>query len=216
MIFAVWYGRRLVSDRSLWAERTPTATPAQIDDAFIWLTLGVVLGGRIGYVLFYNFPHFLAQPLDMFRVWEGGMSFHGGFLGVVIALVIYARKIGTTLDRLLDLGAHRACRAWSWSPRQFHQWRTLWAAADMPWAMVFPSDPAGLPRHPSQLYEALLEGLVLFLAVRIATHRFQALAHPGRASGYSHSATGFRAFWWKCSVNPIRNWVISSVSSPWE
>jgi phosphatidylglycerol:prolipoprotein diacylglycerol transferase len=128
LIFAVWYVRRLVSDSSLWAERAPTATPAQIDDVFIWLTLGVVLGGRIGYVLFYNFPHFLAHPLDMFRVWEGGMSFHGGFLGVVIALVIYARRIGTTLDRLLDLGAAAApVGPWSWAPRQFHQWRTLWA-----------------------------------------------------------------------------------------
>jgi phosphatidylglycerol---prolipoprotein diacylglyceryl transferase len=184
LIFAVWYGRRLVSNSSLWAERTPTVTPAQIDDAFIWLTLGVVLGGRIGYVLFYNFPHFLAQPLDMFRVWEGGMSFHGGFLGVVIALVIYARKIGTTLDRLLDLGAAAAPVGLGLGRlANFINGELYGRPTDMPWAIIFPNDPTGLPRHPSQLYEALLEGLLLFLAIWIATHRFQALAHRGRASG---------------------------------
>jgi phosphatidylglycerol:prolipoprotein diacylglycerol transferase len=184
IVFAVWYTRRLVSNAALWAGKAPTATPQQIDDVFVWLTLAVVLGGRVGYVLFYNFRHFLADPLDIFRLWEGGMSFHGGFLGVVAALFIYARRIGTTLDRLLDLGAASTPVGLGLGRlANFINGELYGRPSDVPWAMTFPHDPLQLPRHPSQLYEAFLEGLVLFLALRIATHRFEALAHPGRASG---------------------------------
>ena len=184
IVFAVWYIRRLVANPVLWNGKTPTATPQQIDDVFVWITLGVILGGRIGYILFYNFSHFLADPLAIFRLWEGGMSFHGGFLGVAVALYLYARRIGTTLDRLLDLGAAAAPVGLGLGRlANFINGELYGRPTEMPWAMIFPHDPAQLPRHPSQLYEALLEGLVLFLAVRIATHRFKALAHPGRASG---------------------------------
>ena len=82
LLFAIWYAKRLVATPALWADRKPTATPAQVDDLFIWIALGVILGGRAGYVLFYNPAHFFANPLDIVRMWEGGMSFHGGFLGV--------------------------------------------------------------------------------------------------------------------------------------
>src|SRR5205823_8542074 len=181
LIFAVWYMRRLVANSALWEGKAPTATPQQIDDVFVWITLGVILGGRIGYILFYNFSHFLADPLAMLRVWEGGMSFHGGFLGVVVALLLYARRIGTTLDRLLDLGAAAAPVGLGLGRlANFINGELYGRPTDVPWAMIFPHDPTQLPRHPSQLYEALLEGLVLFLVIRIATHRFKALAHPGR------------------------------------
>jgi phosphatidylglycerol---prolipoprotein diacylglyceryl transferase len=184
LVFAVWYMRRLVSNPSLWNGKTPTATLQQIDDIFVWITLGVVLGGRIGYVLFYNFSHFLSDPLAIFRIWEGGMSFHGGFLGVVAALILYGRKIGTTLDRLLDLGAAAAPVGLGLGRlANFINGELYGRPSGVPWAMIFPHDPLQVPRHPSQLYEALLEGVVLFFAVRIATHRFKALAHPGRASG---------------------------------
>jgi phosphatidylglycerol:prolipoprotein diacylglycerol transferase len=184
LVFAIWYMRRLVADPALWAGRTPTATPSQIDDLFIWATLGVILGGRIGYVLFYNLPHFLADPLSLFRLWEGGMSFHGGFLGVVVALLLYGRRIGATLDRLLDLAAAATPVGLGLGRlANFINAELYGRPADVPWAMIFPTDAAGLPRHPSQLYEALFEGVVLFVAIRIATHRFKALAHPGRASG---------------------------------
>lgn len=184
LIFAIWYAKRLVSTQALWAERKPTLTPQQVDDLFIWVTLGVILGGRLGYVLFYNPLHFLMNPLDIFRMWEGGMSFHGGFLGVVVALLIYGRRHGTTLDRLLDLGAAATPVGLGLGRlANFINGELYGRAGDVPWAMIFPNDPQQIPRHPSQLYEAGLEGLVLFLIVRIATHRFQALAHPGRASG---------------------------------
>jgi len=184
LIFAIWYAKRLVSTPKLWAERKPTLTPQQVDDLFIWITLGVILGGRIGYVLFYNPLHFLMNPLDIFRMWEGGMSFHGGFLGVVVALLIYGSRHGATLDRLLDLGAAATPMGLGLGRlANFINGELYGRAGDVPWAMIFPNDPQQIPRHPSQLYEAALEGLVLFIIVRIATHRFQALAHPGRASG---------------------------------
>lgn len=184
LLFAIWYAKRLVATPVLWADRKPTATPAQVDDLFIWIALGVILGGRLGYVLFYNPAHFFANPLDIVRMWEGGMSFHGGFLGVVVALLIYGRRHGMTLDRLLDLGAAATPVGLGLGRlANFINGELYGRAGDVPWAMIFPNDPQQIPRHPSQLYEGLLEGLVLFTIIRIATHRFQALAHPGRASG---------------------------------
>lgn len=184
LLFAIWYAKRLVATTAPWGDRKPTATPAQVDDLFIWIALGVILGGRLGYVLFYNPVHFLANPLDIFRMWEGGMSFHGGFLGVVVALLIYGRRHGMTLDRLLDLGAAATPVGLGLGRlANFINGELYGRAGDVPWAMIFPNDPQQIPRHPSQLYEGLLEGLVLFVIIRIATHRFQALSHPGRASG---------------------------------
>ena len=184
LLFAQWYMKRLVGNVALWAGRQPTMTAQQIDDFFAWSMLGVVLGGRIGYVLFYNPLHYLGRPLDVLRVWDGGMSFHGGFLGVVVACLLYGRRIGAGLDSMLDLGAASVPVGLGLGRLANFVNGELWGrATELPWAMVFPNDPSQLPRHPSQLYEATLEGLVLFLAVRIATHRFKALAQPGRASG---------------------------------
>ncbi len=184
LLFAIWYAKRLVSTPGLWADRKPTLAPRQVDDLFVWITLGVILGGRLGYVLFYNPVYFLSNPLEILQMWEGGMSFHGGFLGVVVALLIYGRRHGATLDRLLDLGAAATPVGLGLGRlANFINGELYGRAGDVPWAMVFPGDPEQIPRHPSQLYEAALEGFVLFLIVRIATHRFQALAHPGRASG---------------------------------
>jgi phosphatidylglycerol:prolipoprotein diacylglycerol transferase len=105
IIFGIWYMKRLVSNPKLWAGTTPSATPKQIDDFFLLAMLGVVLGGRIGYLMFYGWTQIAADPLYIFRVWEGGMSFHGGFFGVILVSYIYARRNGIGLDRLLDLGA---------------------------------------------------------------------------------------------------------------
>jgi phosphatidylglycerol:prolipoprotein diacylglycerol transferase len=184
LLFAAWYMRRLVTTPRLWNGQTPTMTPSQVDDMFIWFTLGVVVGGRLGYVIFYKPLEYLAAPLDIFKVWDGGMSFHGGFLGVVAACILYGRRIGQGLDRMLDLGAASTSVGLGLGRlANFINGELYGRQTDVPWAMIFPADTSGVPRHPSQLYEAVLEGLVLFLLVRIATHRFQALAHPGRASG---------------------------------
>jgi phosphatidylglycerol---prolipoprotein diacylglyceryl transferase len=183
-VFAVWYMKRLVSTPRLWAGVKPTATPEQIDGVFLWVVLGVILGGRLGYVLFYDSLFYLSNPLAVFKTWDGGMSFHGGFLGVVAAAWAYGRRIGAGLDRMLDLGATCApVGLFLGRLANFVNAELYGRATDVPWAMVFPGDPTGLARHPSQLYEALLEGMALFLAVRVFTHRRQALAHAGRASG---------------------------------
>ena len=183
-IFAGWYMKRLVAASALWVGRKPTATAIQIDDMFIWFVAGVILGGRLGYVLFYKPLFYFTHPIDIFRVWDGGMSFHGGFLGVVAACYLYGRRIGAGLDQMLDLGAASVPVGLGLGRvANFINGELYGRASDAPWAMIFPADPTRLPRHPSQLYEAVLEGLVLFFAVRIATHRFKALSHPGRASG---------------------------------
>jgi phosphatidylglycerol:prolipoprotein diacylglycerol transferase len=184
LVFASWYMKRLVSTPRLWGGVKPSMTVPQVDDFFLWSVLGVVLGGRLGYVLFYKPLHYLSDPLAIFRMWDGGMSFHGGFLGVVAVCYIYGRRIGTGLDRMLDLGAASVPVGLGLGRLANFINSELWGRpADLPWSFVFPLDPLQLPRHPSQLYEAILEGLLLFIAVRIATHRFGALRFAGRASG---------------------------------
>ena len=180
LLFAQWYMKRLVSNPALWGGSTPTMTPQQIDEFFVWTVLGVVLGGRLGYVLFYNPLHYISHPIDIARLWDGGLSFHGGFLGVVVACLIYGRKIGSGLDAMLDLGAASVPVGLGLGRlANFINGELYGRATDVPWAFIFPTDPAQIARHPSQLYEAVLEGLVLFLAVK----RFGALRYAGRASG---------------------------------
>ena len=182
LLFAAWYIKRLVSAPALWGKWKPAMTPIQVDEMFVWFFLGVVGGGRLGYVLLYQPAKYLADPLGIFKVWDGGMSFHGGFLGVVVACYFYGRKVGASLDRMLDLGAAAVPVGLGLGRlANFINAELYGRFSDVPWAVIFPGDTQG--RHPSQLYEAALEGLLLFVLVRIATHRYQALAHPGRASG---------------------------------
>ena len=157
-------------------------TVVDFDDFVLWVTLGIILGGRIGYVLFYNLPHFAAHPIEILQLWNGGMSFHGGFTGCVVAVVLFARHRGISILSLGDI----TCAV---GPIGLLLGRIanfingeLWGRpADVPWAMVFPGGGA-LPRHPSQLYEAALEGLVL-LAVLAVLMRAGALKRPGLIVG---------------------------------
>ncbi len=182
ILFCVWYIKHLSRQPRLWGANPPTVTATEADDIFIYILLGVVLGGRLGYVLFYNPMHYLANPMDILRTWDGGMSFHGGFLGVVLGCLIYGRRNGKPLDRLLDLGA-AGCTVGLGLGRiaNFINDELAGRATDMLWGVVFPGEM--FARHPSQLYEAALEGFLLFFVVRIATHSFGALKHPGRAAG---------------------------------
>jgi len=157
----------------------------EADDFLVWATLGVVLGGRIGYVLFYNLPFYLDNPAQIVMVWQGGMAFHGGLLGVIIALLAFCwrRRINP-----LVMGDVVACAA----PIGLFFGRIanfingeLYGrpAPDLPWAMVFPSDRLGLPRHPSQLYEAALEGVVLFLVLAGLARVWSMRGRPGALVG---------------------------------
>jgi phosphatidylglycerol:prolipoprotein diacylglycerol transferase len=141
-------------------------TGAQVDDLVFYIALGVILGGRIGYILFYGFSSFLHNPLVLFRIWEGGMSFHGGFLGVLLAMAFFARKyrrgFWTTVDFIAPLIAPGILFGRIGNFINGELWGRV---TDLPWGMVFRQTGDGLPRHPSQLYEAMLEGMALFVIV---------------------------------------------------
>jgi phosphatidylglycerol:prolipoprotein diacylglycerol transferase len=178
------YAVLLVRDARLWAPGEAIVTPAQIDDLVLWITFGVILGGRLGYVLFYGRDTYLRNPLEAFQLWHGGMSFHGGLIGVCVALFAYARINRLDPLRLGDLVAPCAPIGLFFGRLANFINGELWGRpTTLPWGMIFPGAPDALPRHPSQLYEAGLEGLVLFLILRWATHRAHWLPRQGAVTG---------------------------------
>lgn len=141
-------------------------TAEQVDDLVFYIALGVILGGRIGYILFYSFGSFLHNPLTLFRIWEGGMSFHGGFLGVLLAMALFARKYRRGFWPTVDFIAPLIAPGILFGRLGNFINGELWGrVTDLPWGMVFRQTGDGLPRHPSQLYEAALEGVALFAIV---------------------------------------------------
>jgi phosphatidylglycerol---prolipoprotein diacylglyceryl transferase len=182
ILFGWLYGRTLVSRPELWNGKPPM-TKTQADDFLLWITLGIVVGGRLGFVLFYEPSYFLANPLDIPAVWKGGMSFHGGLLGVVAAVYFYSRRIGINPLSLGDIAsAATPFGLFFGRIANFINAEVVGRVSDVPWAMVFPG--AGPePRHPSQLYEAALEGLVLFAILAVAVSRYKALTRPGTIFG---------------------------------
>jgi phosphatidylglycerol:prolipoprotein diacylglycerol transferase len=183
------YARAIIRSTRLWGGPAPMTVVA-FDDFILWVTLGIILGGRTGYVLFYNLPHFLEHPIEIPQLWKGGMSFHGGFVGVVVAVVLFARGRGIPMLSLGDV----TCAAY---PIGHFLGRIanfingeLWGRpSDVPWAMVFPGG-GPLPRHPSQLYEAALEGLALFIILRMFVAS-GALKRPGLTLGAFAVGYGF-------------------------
>ncbi|OGS91010.1 MAG: prolipoprotein diacylglyceryl transferase [Gallionellales bacterium GWA2_59_43] len=153
----LWLGRKRIA-----ALIRPPIDAKQLDDLLFYGVLGVILGGRLGYVLFYKFSYYAAHPLEIFALWQGGMSFHGGFLGVLIALVWFARKQRLHWLQLTDFIAPLVPPGLAFGRLGNFINGELWGRpSDMPWAMVFPNVD-DLPRHPSQLYEFALEGVLLF------------------------------------------------------
>jgi phosphatidylglycerol:prolipoprotein diacylglycerol transferase len=177
------YIRHLLSTGRLWPRQTPPLSPNYADDIFIWVTLGVVVGGRLGHVLLYEPAHYLKDPLAIFAIWQGGMAFHGGFLGVVIALVVFGYRHKLSPLTLLDLAAAAVpIGLFFGRVANFINGEVVGIITDVPWGIVFPGW-GPLPRHPVQLYEAILEGPVLFLILRWLTHKRGALALPGLTGG---------------------------------
>ena len=177
------YARSLVKRERLWGGLVPI-TLVQLDDFILWVTLGIILGGRAGYVLFYNPAFFIQHPAEIFQLWNGGMSFHGGFLGCVAAVMLFARKNDISILSLGDITTAVGPIGLFLGRLANFINSELWgrtADSSVPWAMVFPNG-GPLPRHPSQLYEAGLEGILLFaiLAVMI---RMGALKRPGLILG---------------------------------
>jgi phosphatidylglycerol:prolipoprotein diacylglycerol transferase len=177
-----YYARRLVMADRLWGVvKRPQVI--DIDDLVVWVALGVVLGGRIGYVLFYNLPMYLADPIEILAIRNGGMSFHGGFLGAILAFLLFARAKKLNGYTLLDIGAVVVPIGLFFGRIANFVNGELWGrvAPDFPYAIVFPSG-GPLPRHPSQLYEAATEGLLLFIVMAIAVSRF-GFRKPGLLGG---------------------------------
>jgi phosphatidylglycerol---prolipoprotein diacylglyceryl transferase len=166
------------------AKRPPgIVTPKHIDDFVVWATVGVVLGGRLGFVLFYQPSHYFSNPLDILQVWKGGMSFHGGLLGVIIAMYLFGRKQGTGFFALADIVAAATPIGLFFGRLANFVNGELWGrVTDVPWGVVFPRAGA-LPRHPSQLYEASLEGLLLFTILAVLVFGFKALERTRMVSG---------------------------------
>ncbi|MDQ8729030.1 prolipoprotein diacylglyceryl transferase [Bradyrhizobium sp. LHD-71] len=175
------YARKILRTDRFWGGPAPISV-TQFDDFVLWVTLGIILGGRAGYVLFYNLDHFIQHPLEILQLWQGGMSFHGGFLGCVVAVLLFGwlnkvpvlslgditcavGPIGLLLGRLANFINSE-----------------LWGrVSDVPWAIVFPTG-GPLPRHPSQLYEAALEGVLLLVVLALMIRR-GALQRPGLIIG---------------------------------
>jgi phosphatidylglycerol:prolipoprotein diacylglycerol transferase len=177
-----FYAKRLAARADLWGPlRQPK--PLDVDDLIVWVALGVVLGGRVGYVLFYNLNTYLSQPSEIFAVWRGGMSFHGGFLGAILAIVLFARSRSLNPLAMLDMAAVVTPIGLFFGRIANFINGELWGrpAPDFPYAVVFPhAGPE--PRHPSQLYEALGEGLILFIIMAFAVRRF-GFRRPGLLGG---------------------------------
>ncbi len=194
ILFAWWYAKRLVTNTRLWPDGVLPMKPIDLDDFIVWAAVGVVLGGRTGYVLFYDLKRYIDHPLDIFAIWQGGMSFHGGLLGVILAMTLFSIKRGIRTWSLFDVVAAGVPVGLGLVRIANFVNAELWGrVTDVSWGVVFCNERlqqtvagcvAGLePRHPSQLYEALLEGLVLFLVLRFLTHSRLKLKTPRFVGG---------------------------------
>jgi phosphatidylglycerol---prolipoprotein diacylglyceryl transferase len=185
------YARALVRRHDLWGN-VPHPSPESLDDLLVYVALGVVVGGRLGYVLFYNLDYFLSHPVEILVVWQGGMSFHGGLVGATLGIWFFAKKYAINPLTVADICAAVVPIGLFFGRIANFIKPELWGRpTDVPWAMIFlcgqpvlsPCPGAGdIPRHPSQLYEAALEGLVLLIVLGLAA-RAGACKRPGLVAG---------------------------------
>ncbi len=187
----------------LWPADTPPMTAQQLEDLLTWIIVGVILGGRLGFVLFYQPAYFLQNPMDILKVWQGGMSFHGGLIGVIAAALIFARRYKIAALSLADLVAHTVPPGLLLGRLANFVNAELWGRpSELPWAVIFPGtaaqdcpDISGLcARHPSQLYEAALEGLVLGMLLLWLVYRRGAFRAPGMVMGVFFAGYGLSRF----------------------
>ncbi|WP_174446929.1 prolipoprotein diacylglyceryl transferase [Celeribacter indicus] len=187
----------------LWPAQTPPLSRTEFEDLLTWLILGVILGGRLGYVLFYKPAYFLAHPVEIPMVWQGGMSFHGGFLGVVVAALLWGRRHGKPLLTLGDILAYATPPGLLFGRIANFVNAELWGRpTDMPWGVIFPGEAAqscatvtaACARHPSQLYEAGLEGLLLGTLLIALVWGARAFRRPGLVMGLFFAGYGLSRF----------------------
>ncbi|HWA89059.1 MAG TPA: prolipoprotein diacylglyceryl transferase [Rhizomicrobium sp.] len=203
LLLGWWYALVMIRDKSLWTnppfDGKPPATEEQIGDLLVWAALGVILGGRLGWDIFYGtllcshspdaafcngLPGaFLTNPLKIVAAWEGGMSFHGAVIGVFLAITLFCRRNKLSLRRIGDIVCLvQPIGQFLGRIANFVNGELWGKPSDVPWAMVFPRAHDGIPRHPSQLYEAGLEGLLLFAVLQICLRVFRLHERPGLIS----------------------------------
>ncbi len=184
------YIRNLMRSPHLWPAGKPPFPVEKTDDLLFFMTLGVILGGRLGFVLFYEPAYYFSRPLEIFQIWRGGMAFHGALVGCGVSIWLFARRNGASPWSVMDLCAAAVPIGLFFGRiANFINGELFGRPPTVPWGMVFPEamyeyaaiEPT--PRHPSQLYEAFFEGLVLFLVLRWLTHHARALHSPGLVAG---------------------------------
>ena len=194
---------RLIRNVEFWRDQTPPMTSQQLEQLLNWVVVGVILGGRLGFVLFYQPDYYLARPLEILKVWQGGMSFHGGFLGVSVAALVFALRNRLEILGLADLLALSAPIGLLLGRVANFINAELWGRpTTLPWGVVFPGEAAqsctgaiGLcARHPSQIYEAALEGLVLGAVLLTLALRRKWLHSPGALTGMFLAGYGSARF----------------------
>jgi phosphatidylglycerol---prolipoprotein diacylglyceryl transferase len=178
-----YYAKRMVARADLWPGGISPMSAEKLDDFLVWVAGGVVLGGRIGYILFYDLGAVIDNPVRAIEIWNGGMSFHGGLIGTTLAMILFARRNAIPVWSLFDTVAAVAPFGLLFGRIANFVNGELWGRiTDVPWAFVFPTG-GPFARHPSQLYEAMLEGVVLLLVLRLMTHKMKALRQPGVVAG---------------------------------
>ncbi len=198
-----WLIARTLRRKELWPNDTPPLDKTRLDDLLTWIIIGIILGGRLGFVLFYQPAYYLSHPAEILMVWQGGMSFHGGFLGVVVAVWLFSRRHALPLASLADALAFAAPAGLALGRIANFIKPELWGRpTDVPWAVIFPGDRAqdcpgieGLcARHPSQLYEAALEGVLLGALLLHLVWRRGWLKVPGQTAGMFLAGYGLSRF----------------------
>jgi phosphatidylglycerol---prolipoprotein diacylglyceryl transferase len=202
LLIGWWIFRRAIANAALWTGPAP-ATAEQIERFFTWTIFGVILGGRLGFILFYRFSYYLANPLEIPRVWEGGMSFHGGALGVLFAAFLFCRREGIPFLKIMDMLAVAAPVGLFLGRIANFINAELWGRqTDLPWGVAFPGEAAqacvGIvdvcARHPSQIYEAIMEGLILGTVLLWLGWRRGWFKTPGRLMGLFMAGYGIARF----------------------
>jgi phosphatidylglycerol:prolipoprotein diacylglycerol transferase len=189
---------------ALWPGQKPPMRPEQVEDLLTWIILGVILGGRLGFVLFYQPGYYLSHPSEILRIWQGGMAFHGGLLGVIVAAWAYAHRHGVSKLQMADLVAYTVPAGLLLGRLANFINAELWGRpTDLPWGVTFPGQAAQTcgqalgelcARHPSQLYEAAMEGLLLGAVLIWLTWRRQSLLRPGLNLGVFLAGYGLARF----------------------
>jgi phosphatidylglycerol:prolipoprotein diacylglycerol transferase len=204
ILIASWLIRLTIRRPTLWPEGKAAFSEKNLDDLATWMIIGIIVGGRLGYVLFYKPLYYLEDPVATLRIYDGGMSFHGGFLGVVFAGILFCRKYQIPMLRAADVMAVSAPAGLLFGRLANFINAELWGReTSLPWGVIFPGYDAqtcsdtvmGLcARHPSQLYEALGEGLILGVALLYLLFRTKALRHTGLLTGLFISGYGLTRF----------------------